>query len=533
MRRIVLLLLVCSIASAQTIEIAPATESGRAIQSLIEKASMDELRWPDFSDYRKHLRNFYGANGYALAWSQDGKATPQALTVIDLLQAADAKGINAVDYDAPRWPSRLKSLNESNAARFDLALTVALMRYISDLHIGRVNPRNVRFELDIEHKKYYLPDFVAQVKGSGAPALLLSTIEPPFDEYKKLQAALGTYRRIAEESRDEKPLMSPVSLPRLERFLRREGDLATDARVLSISDETLVDAVKHFQQRHGIEPDGVLTKKTLDTLNVPLSRRVKQIEWALERWRWAPMEFAEAPVIVNVPEFRLRAWDESGKTALTMRVVVGQTYGHQTPIFPGDMKYVVFRPYWYVTPNIQQRELVPHVVNDRDYLARNGYEVVDDNGQPIGSNVDDVVLSKLRAGQYSVRQKPGPSNALGLVKFIFPNQNNVYLHSTPSQMLFSKSRRDFSHGCIRVEHPAELAAWVLRDQSEWTPERIRAAMNGTADSAQVNLTRPIPVLILYTTATVTEDGDVHFFDDIYGHDATLEEALAAGYPYPA
>ena len=147
MRRIVLLLLVCSIASAQTIEIAPATESGRAIQSLIEKASMDELRWPDFSDYRKHLRNFYGANGYALAWSQDGKATPQALTVIDLLQAADAKGINAVDYDAPRWPSRLKSLNESNAARFDLALTVALMRYISDLHIGRVNPRNVRWIL--------------------------------------------------------------------------------------------------------------------------------------------------------------------------------------------------------------------------------------------------------------------------------------------------------------------------------------------------------------------------------------------------
>src|SRR5256714_2260553 len=228
MRRMLPLLLVCSLSSAQTIEVAPATESGRLIQSLIEKASMPELRWPDFSDYRKHLRNFYGANGYALAWSQDGKPTPQALTVIDLLRAADAKGIHSVDYDGPRWTARLKALNDSNAARFDLALTVALMRYISDLHIGRVNPRNVRFELDIEHKKYYLPDFVAQVKGSGAPALLLSTIEPPFDEYKQLQAALATYRRFADESRDEKPLMSPVSIPRLARFLRRTGDLASD-----------------------------------------------------------------------------------------------------------------------------------------------------------------------------------------------------------------------------------------------------------------------------------------------------------------
>src|SRR5438067_2330281 len=264
MRRSVLLLLVCSIASAQTIEIAPATESGRAIQSLIEKASMDELRWPDFSDYRKHLRNFYGANGYALAWSQDGKATPQALTVIDLLQAADAKGINAVDYDAPRWPSRLKSLNESNAARFDLALTVALMRYISDLHIGRVNPRNVRFELDIEHKKYYLPDFVAQVKGSGAPALLLATIEPPHPEYKRLQAALAKYRELAAKTRDEAPLAEPVSPQQLARRLQQLGDTT----------------LEHFQERHGLDPDGKVDRKTLAALNVPISRRVKQIEWA-------------------------------------------------------------------------------------------------------------------------------------------------------------------------------------------------------------------------------------------------------------
>jgi len=529
-----LLLALCAFAAhAQSVEIPPATDSGRLIQSLVEKGSMDELRWPDFSDYRKHLRNFYAPSGWALAWSRDGKPTPQALTVIDLLQAADAKGINSADYDGPRWPARLESLNASTEGRFDLALTVAVMRYISDLHIGRVNPRNVRFELDIEHKKYYLPDLVGQVKGSGAPALLLSTIEPPYDEYKRLQRALAVYKELAEETKNEEPLTSPVSLPRLVQTLHRFGDLASDARVASITDPTIVEAIKHFQRRHGIDADGVLTRKTLETLNVPLAKRVRQIELALERWRWAPMEFSTPPILVNVPEFRLRAWDDSGKTALTMRVVVGQTYGHQTPIFAGDLQYVVFRPYWYVTPNIQEGELVPKIAKDRDYLARNEYEVVDGNGDAVAGPVTDATLAKLRSGAYGVRQKPGPSNALGLVKFIFPNQNNVYLHSTPSQQLFSKTRRDFSHGCIRVEDPAGLAAWVLRDFPDWTPERIRAAMNGKTDSLQVNLKHRIPVLILYATAVVDDEGQVHFFDDIYGHDATLEKALAAGYPYPA
>src|SRR6266852_1162843 len=177
---------------------------------------MAELRWPDFSDYRKHLRNFYSPNGYELAWTRDGQPTSQALTVIDLLQAADAKGIHAADYDGPRWAARLKKIDPP---RFDLALTVALMRYISDLHIGRVNPRNVRFELDIEHKKYYLPDLVAQVRGSGAPSLLLSTIEPSYGEYKRLQTALAAYRALARQAREEKPLVEPVSQPRLMRRL--------------------------------------------------------------------------------------------------------------------------------------------------------------------------------------------------------------------------------------------------------------------------------------------------------------------------
>jgi murein L,D-transpeptidase YcbB/YkuD len=197
------------------------------------------------------------------------------------------------------------------------------------------------------------------------------------------------------------------------------------------------------------------------------------------------------------------------------------------------MRYVVFRPYWNVPPTIQSHELVPHAAKDPDYLERNGYELVNADGKPLASaRVDAATLSRLRSYDLSIRQKPGPNNALGLVKFMFPNQNNVYLHSTPSQTLFSRSRRDFSHGCVRVEDPTALAAWVLREQPQWTTEKIKAAMNGKGES-QVNLKSPIPVLIIYTTATVDDGGVVHFFDDIYGHDATLQNALAAGYPYPA
>jgi murein L,D-transpeptidase YcbB/YkuD len=244
------------------------------------------------------------------------------------------------------------------------------------------------------------------------------------------------------------------------------------------------------------------------------------------------MQFTTPPIIVNIPEFVLRGWDDQGRHALTMRVVVGQAYSHQTPVFSADMKYLVFRPYWNVPPHIQATELVPKIAKNRGFLARNGYEIVDADGKPMSTDVvDDATFARLRSGEVGIRQKPGPSNALGLVKFIFPNQNNVYLHSTPSQELFDRSRRDFSHGCIRVQDPAGLAAWVLRDQPQWTPEKIREAMNGK-EPVVVTLPNPIPVLLIYTTAVVTEDGLVHFYDDIYGHDATLENALAAGYPYP-
>lgn len=549
MRRFALLLFLAFTipSAAQSVDVAPTTAGGRLMRSMIESGRLDDLRWPDFSDYRSHLRNFYAPNGYQLAWSQDRKATGQARAVIALFESADWKGINAVDYDGPRWAERLATIavapTDAELAKFDVEVTVALMRYISDLHIGRINPRHVRFELDIATKKYYLPKIVSEVMTAADPAAMLAAVEPPFAEYRRLQTALARYRRMLPEAEHDRQLPAGKGVrpgekysgvAQLTRLLRRYGDLTVafdDTR--GVYDGALVDAAKRFQLRHGLDADGVLGARAFAQLNVPVSRRVKQIVWALERWRWMPIDFEVPPIVVNIPEYRLRAWNDAGGTALSMRVVVGSAYNHQTPVFDGDMKYVVFRPYWNVPPSIQRGEIGPKLEKDRKWLARNGYELVTANGQAIGTDVVDAdTLRRIRSVDVRIRQKPGPNNALGAVKFMFPNENNVYLHSTPAQSLFSRERRDFSHGCIRVEDPVALATWVLQGQPEWTPEKIRATMTGTAQDVHVRLPKALPVLIIYATAVATDAGDVQFFEDIYGHDATLENALAGGYPYP-
>ncbi len=273
-----------------------------------------------------------------------------------------------------------------------------------------------------------------------------------------------------------------------------------------------------------------LGQGTIAQLNTPLSFRVRQLQLTLERWRWVPHRYSRPPIVVNIPEFQLRALNESYLTELDMKVVVGKAYHHQTPVFAAEMRYVVFRPYWNVPRSIQRAELVPKLNRDRSYLAKNGYEVVTPQDQVVTSGiVDDDVMAQLRSGRLWIRQTPGPKNSLGLVKFLFPNEHDVYLHDTPATELFSRSRRDFSHGCIRVEKPEQLAAWVLRDKPEWTPERIHDAMHGN-ETIQVTLDTPIPVLIVYATAVVLDHGEVRFFDDIYGQDAQLEQLSVEGLP---
>jgi murein L,D-transpeptidase YcbB/YkuD len=300
-----------------------------------------------------------------------------------------------------------------------------------------------------------------------------------------------------------------------------------------IYEDPLVDGVKHFQSRHGSNPDGRLGKDTLRQLNTPLSVRIQQLDDALERWRWLPVDFPTLPVAVNIPEFVLRVFSPDHRIALRMNVVVGKAVRNETPVFAKDMKYIVFRPYWNVPYSITRGEIIPALTKDSGYLARKNLEITDQSGRIITSSaVSADELTQLRSGKLLVRQRPGPTNSLGLVKFMFPNEHNVYLHSTPAQSLFSQSRRDFSHGCIRVEKPAELAAWLLQGQPRWTLDAVKAAMQSGPDNQQVNLEKPVPVVIIYLTAVVEENGEVYFFDDIYGHDRSLNAVLAKGPPYP-
>jgi murein L,D-transpeptidase YcbB/YkuD len=482
--------------------------------------------------------------------------TPQARQLIALLVQAGQKGLSADDYDGPRWSDRLARLKpaasqpaEQDAVKFDLALTVSVMRYISDLHIGRVNPKRLAFELDDESKKYDLPEFLKDnVAGASDAVGALAKIEPPYPGYRRTLQAFQTYVELAKRDDGEqlpppdgpKKTIAPgdnwTGVPRLTRLLRLVGDLPADANTPlgpPVYEGPLVDAVKSFQRRHGRDADGRIGAQTLADLNVPLSRRVEQMQWTLERWRWLPDIDRKSPIVVNIPEFRLRAYDESFNVGVTMNVVVGKAYGHSTPVFSENMQYLIFRPYWEVPPSIIRAEIIPHLQKDPDYLAKDRLEIVDSRRDPVATGtVTPETLTQLRAGKLFIRQMPGPKNSLGLVKFLFPNSYNVYLHDTPAPELFAQSRRDFSHGCIRLEKPADMAAWVLRDKPGWTPDRIRAAMANGPDAQQVNLARPIPVLIVYATVVVLDDGLVHFYDDIYGHDAALQKVLAKGYPFP-
>jgi len=527
-------------------------EGQASLRGIIQAGNLSDLRWPDFSDYGKLMTEFYQSYGYSLPWVRGMEPSAQARQVIAILKNADQEGLFAEDYDGSRWGDRVARLkptapqpSEADAVRFDAALTVCVMRYVSDLHIGKVNPKHFGFGFDIEAKKYDLPGFLKKdVVDASDVAGILAQVEPLYPGYRRTIKALQTYLELAKEY-DGQPLPavrktiapgdSYPGVPQLIRFLRLVGDLPADANVPE--DETiyqgpLVDAVKSFQSRHGRDSDGRIGAQTLADLNVPLRQRVRQMQLTLERWRWMPDAYQKAPIVVNIPEFRLRAYDEKFKIALTMNVVVGKAYDHSTPVFEEKMAYVVFRPYWNVPYSIAKAEYLSRIARDPDYLSKKGFEVVNSRQEVVTSGtVTSDVLAQLRAGKLFIRQAPGPKNSLGLVKFIFPNDYSVYMHDTPAQEFFSKSRRDFSHGCIRLGKPADLAVWVLRDNPGWNMDRVRAAMNGGA-TQQVNLAHRIPVLIVYGTVIVTEDGTVHFYDDIYGHDASLEEVLDKGYPYP-
>ncbi|MBZ5673762.1 MAG: L,D-transpeptidase family protein [Acidobacteriia bacterium] len=361
------------------------------------------------------------------------------------------------------------------------------------------------------------------------------------DEYGRTLSALERYRVLADQDDGEilpatkkpvEPGAHYTGVPRVRRLLSLLGDLPVggipgDADVY---DATLVAAVKRFQTRHGLEPDGRLGKATLAQLNTPLSFRVRQLELALERWGQLPYDPSRRAILLNLPEFRLRAFDTGHQPALEMKIVIGRARGLQTPLLSSELDSVLFRPYWNVPLSIQRKELVPHIKRDPSYISKNDFELVTSKGEVVEQDeVSDTLLAQLRSGKLHLRQRRGPKNSLGLVKFVFPNEYDVYMHDTPAKSLFARARRDFSHGCIRLERATDLAEWVLSEESGWPRERIEETMEGT-ESTSVKLKHPIPVRTIYVTAMVGENGEVHFFEDIYGQDAALEQELAGDQP---
>jgi L,D-transpeptidase YcbB len=348
---------------------------------------------------------------------------------------------------------------------------------------------------------------------------------------------------VMAEQEDTLPLPTPAAsvrpgepypaLPVLASRLHLLGDLRDPPAAASDTLEgPVLDALRRFQSRHGLAPDGILGRATLAALNVPLSRRVLQLEFSLERLRWLPDLTRGRFIAVNIPTFQLWAWDSvnaDGAPTLGMNVIVGQAaLNTRTPVFVEEMRYVIFRPYWNVPPGILRNEVLPAIRSDSTYLRRNDMEIVlgpGDDAIRVAETPDNLTL--LAQGQLRVRQRPGPRNALGLVKFMFPNDENVYLHDTPAPELFSRARRDFSHGCVRIERPVDLAVWALRDVAGWDRDRIDQAMRD-GRSTRVNLRTPIPVLLFYTTAIVQPDGTPQFYEDLYDHDARLERALLDG-----
>jgi len=404
----------------------------------------------------------------------------------------------------------------------------------------------VAFDLDVSGKRLDLPAVLRSARdGGGGCAAAFAAAEPPFDAYRRLIEALARYRALAAAGEPPRvPALGPkvkkiepgkpwAGVTPLDARLRALGDLPASAPPPSTAPDgtplyagAIVDGLKHYQDRHALEPDGVIGPSTIAALDTPFTARAHQIELALERMRWLPLLQDRSVIFVNIPLFMLWALDPGGPTvAFRMRVVTGKSAGHATPIFVDDLKYVVFRPYWIPPHSIVKSEIVPHARRDPGYLDRQDMEIVASGAEDAPAlPATPENLSEVVSGKLTLRQRPGEKNSLGLAKFIFPNANNIYMHGTPVPALFSRARRDYSHGCIRLEDPRRLAEWVLRDRPEWNLARIDQAMAGERP-LQVNLKVPIPVIIFYDTVMVDAEGTAHFSDDYYKHDARLDDAL--------
>lgn len=521
-------------------------------------------------------------------FTADGRPHPQVAEALQVLAAADTHGLNPQAYEATPLIEQFARLAQPDAPlatpqqRTDLnaRLNQNLVQYLSDLRDGRVDPHQVHQKFDVPPKPPFdARQYLFSALQSNTVAKALHDARPRVPMYDAVVKAMAQYRQLQNNPAWASPLpalpgrklevgqpwagtaqlaqrltilgdmpahmmpsgntpasnattaQAPQAISNASAFnaLPGSGPTTTGPNTPALYDAALEAAVKAFQKRHGLTDDGIIGPATLAQLNVTPAQRVKQMALTLERLRWTPLVSAPRMIVVNIPEFMLRAYevmpDGDIDISLQMRVIVGRALDTSTPLFDEDMRFIEFSPYWNIPPSIARGETLPRLRRDPAYFDRQGFEFVLKDGS-VSTQLTPANLEAVQKGAARIRQRPGPQNALGDIKFIFPNNTNIYLHHTPSPQLFERSRRDFSHGCIRVEAPVALAQFVLKNEPQWTQSRIEAAM--TAGKSQtIRLAAPIPVVLAYSTVVVL-DGTVFFYDDIYGHDKTLAKALKIG-----
>lgn len=466
---------------------------------------------PLLSTYQKEVSNYYRKRKFRYAWYDEKGLIEQAGNLYNKLSLIHETGLKV---QVPYETELHQMMDEDSSISFikkahpslEILLTTHYFFYAKEIWTGLGTEGMKAVQWDLPRKKVSYDVLLdSLLKESSKPFL---QDEPVYPQYAQLKEQLRLYRKLQEQGgwteiksqkKSYKKGDSSEIIVQLRKRLTQTKDLQQNNTNI-IFDNELEDAVKRFQQRHGIAEDGAAGKSFFQELNIPVETRIEQLIVNMERCRWMPLAMNKDYFLVNIPEFRFHAFEQD-RLAWSMNVIVGKSI-HQTAVFSGTMRYVVFAPYWNVPPGILRNEILPAIRRNSNYLAANHMEWY--NG--------------------SIRQIPGPWNALGKVKFLFPNSHNIYLHDTPAKELFKQDQRSFSHGCIRVEQPKRLAEYVLREQKEWTKERIDSAMNGIKE-LQVTLNKTYPVLIAYFTAWVDEQGRLNFRKDVYNKDHRLAEMI--------
>ena len=479
------------------------------------------------------MRQFYEGRGFHPAWVSETGMDGHGKTLADIILGSAEDGMLPANYAVDEIEGLMTTADLDALAALDFRLTQSLVHYGRDLSAGRVQPNKVDSEVFIYPDPVKSLNLLSTAAGTDNIKSYLSSLAPQSANYARLKSALADYRKIAEaggwstlpDGETLKPGMTHPQVALLRQRLVEAGDLDAAMAAGELFDEDVEKAVVRFQYRHGLEQDGAVGKNTRAALNTPVEARIDQMLLNMERRRWMPDDLGERYIFVNLADFVLKVVD-GPKTIYDSRVVVGKPY-HRTPVFSKDMTYVVINPFWHVPPSIARNEILPAVQKNPNYLREKNFTVFSSwSGNastldPSKINWNSISKSSLK---YKFRQGSGDGNALGRIKFMFPNQFNVYLHDTPAKSLFARAVRSFSHGCIRVEDPPGLAEVVLKTENGWSLDKIKGAI-ASNDRQTVNLSRPLPVHITYLTAWVNKDGSVHFRNDIYDRDKRLRTAL--------